>query len=197
MKSINLKVGNPYFGQHYFDRAIKAVVARDLVSTYPAPLGEPALIEAVEGFYSKLGVAGANVLVMSGALDGLRRYMSLLKRQSPQQVHRLVINDIDYHGFNVMARDEGYAVSRVDLWTITDLNPFRGAVLIATTLSNPTGRVLSRERIAELHAMCRAGGVTLLVDGAYSHLLENDFAVLDGVVELRTFSKMGDRKSVV
>ena len=200
---IHMEIGEPDFPtpEPIIRAGVKALETGELFYT-PAP-GLPQLREAIAGYYrSRYGVeiSPSRILVTTGASAALMLACAAL---------------ID-PGDEVLLADPGYPANRhfvrvvegvpravpVDAASGYQLAPEhlerhwgpRTAAALVATPSNPTGTLISTERLAAMVEIARAKGGTLIVDEIYHGLVyEGEYttaaAFADDVFIINSFSK--------
>jgi len=200
---IHMEIGEPDFPtpEPVIRAGVRALERGELFYT-PTP-GLPQLREAIAGYYlSRYGVAlsASRILVTTGASAALMLTCAAL---------------ID-PGDEVLLADPGYPANRhfvrvvegvpravpVDSSSGYQLAPThlerhwgpRTAAALVASPSNPTGTLISTERLAAMVEIARAKGGTLIVDEIYHGLVyEGEYttaaAFADGVFIINSFSK--------
>ena len=200
---IHMEIGEPDFPtpEPIIRAGVKALETGELFYT-PAP-GLPQLREAIAGYYrSRYGVeiSPSRILVTTGASAALMLACAAL---------------ID-PGDEVLLADPGYPANRhfvrvvegvpravpVDAASGYQLAPAhlerywdrRTAAALVASPSNPTGTLISTERLAAMVEIARARGGTLIVDEIYHGLVyEGEYttaaAFADDVFVINSFSK--------
>jgi len=200
---IHMEIGEPDFPtpEPIIRAGVRALEKGELFYT-PTP-GLPQLREAIAGYYrSRYGVAipASRILVTTGASAALMLACAAL---------------ID-PGDEVMLADPGYPANRhfvrvvegvpravpVDAASGYQLAPThleqhwgaRTAAALVASPSNPTGTLISTERLAAMVEIARARGGTLIVDEIYHGLVyEGEYttaaAFADDVFVINSFSK--------
>jgi aspartate/methionine/tyrosine aminotransferase len=200
---IHMEIGEPDFPtpEPILRAGIRALEKGELFYT-PTP-GLPELRQAIAGYYrSRYGVEvpASRVIVTTGSSAALMLACATL------------INP----GDEVLLADPGYPASRhfvrvvegapraiaVDARSAYQLAPDhlelswgpRTAAALVASPSNPTGTLISTERLAQMAEIARAKGGTLIVDEIYHGLVyEGDYttalAFADDVFVINSFSK--------
>lgn len=146
---------------------------------YTPAAGLPRLREAIARYYARrigVSVDPARILITPGASGALQ--ITLLALLDPGE--RILIADPSYPCYRQVIRLAGGEPVAVPVGPATGYALTRGlaesawtadvrALLVASP-SNPTGAVLSRQGLLDLHGMCLEHGVALILDEIYQGL---------------------------
>ena len=210
MTALAQETGAINLGQGFPDEdgppeVVEAAVAalRSGTANQYAPLpGVPALVEAVRAHQRRAyGLEPEDVQVTFGATEALAASMLGLLKPGDE----VVALDPVYDSYAAIAQMAGATLRRVPLhpprWRL-DPDELRAAVwertrvLLLNSPHNPTGRVLDREELEAVAAVCREHDVVAVTDEVYEHLVfEGEhipLATLEGMAERTlTISSVG------
>jgi aspartate/methionine/tyrosine aminotransferase len=195
---IHMEVGQPGTPAPRLAReAAAAALSRDALG-YTVALGLPELRHAIAELYREwYGVAldPGRVVVTNGSSGAfLLAFLAVLEAGD-----RVALADPGYPSYRNILKALDLGVDRVETGPEDRWQP-RGADLggadglLVASPANPTGAMLSRERLAELAAACEARGAALISDEIYHGLTYGERAisaleVTDEVIVVNSFSK--------
>ena len=175
-----------------FFEAIRAF-EQPVLAYAPSP-GIPELIEAIRGYYARLGVGfnSDEILVTAGGSEALAITMQCILDDGDE----ILIPEPFYPNYNTMVRTCGASIHPVPTapekgyhYAVrgqieAEINEHTRALLI-TNPGNPTGTVLTREEMRMLADLCKERGIFLVADEAYREFVY-------GGEPLRSFAEFGD-----
>ncbi len=200
---VHMEVGEPDFDTPQpIVEAGRRALAEGRVH-YTAAVGIEPLREAVAGYYaSRYGVSvpPRRIVITPGATGGLQLVLAALLEAGDE----LLLTDPGYpcnrhyvRLFDATPRlvpvgpEQGYQFDRPTLersWT------HQTKALLAASPANPTGALLSNERLAEIHAFATTHGGRLILDEIYHGLVYDEYpqtalSLGDDVFVINSFSK--------
>jgi aspartate/methionine/tyrosine aminotransferase len=200
---VHMEIGEPDFPtpQPVIDAALQAVAAGNV--HYLPALGMPALRTAIAGYYGErygVDVSPARIAVTPGASGALLLAIAALVDPGD----RVLMTDPTYpcnRHFVRLLGGEDVCIA-VDAGSNYQLTPSQVAdhwdtrmvaVMVASP-ANPTGTLIDPAALAEIAALVRARGATLIVDEIYHGLVydgdtQTAAALGDDVVVINSFSK--------
>lgn len=180
---VNLAGGEPDFDTptHIMEAGIKAMRSGD--THYPPSFGTPEILEAICGKLARENGVKAEpeqILVTPGAKWAI--YAALAAVLNPGD--EVLILDPSWVSYGPMVQLQGAEAVRVPLAGETDflvtqelLRQFisqRTKLLMVTSPSNPTGRVLYRSEVRAIVDIAREHDLYVLSDEIYEHILYDD-----------------------
>ncbi|MGH9421896.1 MAG: pyridoxal phosphate-dependent aminotransferase, partial [Thermoanaerobaculia bacterium] len=202
-KVIDLSIGDPAdpTPQQFKDR-LATLLSDPRVDHYPAPVGEPVLLEAVVLYYRRrFGIdldPDSDICVTSGALPAL----SLALRAASTTQHVCGYAEPAYFGIPHAIRAAGLLPQPVRLEDLLGdgerldkiFSRFEHGSFVINTPHNPTGVVLTPRELSRIAAAARVHRVAVVADGVYAELFGTErpesFLGFDpDSVEISSFSK--------
>jgi len=200
---IHLEIGEPDFRtpQPVIDAAMRALQSKPM--NYTSALGLPELREAISRFYRErygVDVPAARIVVTAGSSAALLLAFGVLLDAGDE----VLLSDPSYPCNRHFVRAYGGvprlcpvgADSRYQLTAPIARRHWNDRVrmVMVATPSNPTGTTLTAAEIADLAALAREKGVTLLVDEIYHELTygakpHTAVEVGEDVIVVNSFSK--------
>ncbi|MEO0680539.1 MAG: aminotransferase class I/II-fold pyridoxal phosphate-dependent enzyme [Pseudomonadota bacterium] len=196
---IHMEVGQPGTPAPRLAReaAARAVAAGEPLG-YTVALGLPALREGIAGLYKRrhgLDLDPGRVIVTAGSSGAF--VLAFLACFEAGDV--VALGDPGYPSYRNIFHALGVTVRRVETGPATgwqpraeDLGDAQG--LLVASPANPTGTMLSRERLSQIAAACEARGAWLISDEIYHGLgygapAVSALEVADRAVVINSFSK--------
>ena len=174
--SINLGLGEPDLPTPDVVRHEGARVAAEEQNGYTQHAGLPALRERVAADYPQLSLSPEQVVVTAGSQEAM--YLALMTLID--EGDEVLLPDPGFIAYGVITRMAGGRARYYKLPAARgfgfDAEEFRRAltprtkVVVAISPSNPTGRVLSREDLAEMADALRGSNAFLVSDEIYREL---------------------------
>ena len=174
--SINLGLGEPDLPTPDVVRREGARVARDEQNGYTQHAGLPALRERVAADYPRLKLSPDNVVVTAGSQEAM--YLALMTLID--EGDEVLLPDPGFIAYGVITRMAGGRARYYKLPAARgfgfDPEEFRRAltartkVVVAISPSNPTGRVLSRDDLAQMAEALRGTDAFIVSDEIYREI---------------------------
>ncbi len=202
---VHMEIGEPDFAtaQPIIDAGHAALAAGH--THYTPAVGLPALREAIATHYlQRYGVVveAARIIVTPGASGALQLVLAALIDPGRE----VLLSDPGYPCNRTFVRllegravgvptdaSQGYQLTAAlarEHWTA------QTAALLVASPANPSGTLLSRQQLADLHALARERGAALIVDEIYHGLtygaageVSSALAIADDIFVINSFSK--------
>ncbi|AHF04969.1 aminotransferase [Marichromatium purpuratum 984] len=200
---IHLEVGEPDFPTPEPILAAARAALEDGAVHYTPAAGLPQLRERLSRYYAErygASVEADRILITPGASGAIQLVFQALLEPGDE----VLICDPSYPCYRQVLRLLGVEPRAVAVDADDDFqlsaaraeaawSP-RVRALIVASPANPSGTLLGREQLAELHALCRARGAALIVDEIYQGLVYDapDHSALElaeDVYVINSFSK--------
>jgi N-succinyldiaminopimelate aminotransferase len=209
--AVNLGQGAPDFDgpPEVLAAAVEAV--NSALNQYAPGIGMPAVRAAIaqhaERFYGQILDPDADVLVTTGATEGV--FVAVLGLTDPGDEAIVFEPVYDTYVPNLVMAGvtPRYVPLRGDNWEfdadeLAKAFNSRTRAIIVNTPHNPTGKVFSRDELRAIAELCQKHDVVAITDEVYEHILYDDalhtrLATLPGMVERTlTISSLGKTFSV-